>query len=541
MFHITTLFYRMEVRFLSYFYSMISNYLSLLFPAELETGESIRLLFLKTSSENTRPLVKYANSFEEVAKLVLKYRNVYNCYVSLATYKDTKPYKRHVLFLDYDQKDFPDFNDAKDYTSYFKSKIPSLFNHALVASGSGGFHFYICCEEGENNEICDLNKQLCKIANADARACTSTQVARIPGSYNLKHEEKKSVLLIHNDMDTGEINRYSLSQLRQIIENHENIDKKKDIYTVPQKTEPMDISNFHCSCFCVNNMLANGVVKGERNFALGRITANLKSEQYTYEKSREMILDWNTRCSPPKTVHETITDFNAYWFNNEYKLLGCSTKDERKNNILRKYCKGDLCQRQKNYTDNTVSENLIYINSLFCNSNNFKQLTAYQYAILLLVGKNRKRFHNFKKLKSDLLMFFSKKIIKKAFDNLIERKLITRLGNTLALKKINSKYNKDISINVYVFASYLKNSSPSNAEFKVYIALRTLLQTKHSVTLESLSSYLDLGKSTISEHIKSLENNGIIKIEKRINERGLFYNYYTFLKFDINSMNKLSK
>ena len=138
-------------------------------------------------------------------------------------------------------------------------------------------------------------------------------------------------------------------------------------------------------------------------------------------------------------------------------------------------------------------------------------------------------------------MFFSKKIIKKAFDNLIERKLITRLGNTLALKKINSKYNKDISINVYVFASYLKNSSPSNAEFKVYMALRTLLQTKHSVTLDSLSSYLDLGKSTISEHIKSLEDNGIIKIEKRINERGLFYNYYTFLNFDINSMNKLSK
>ncbi len=515
---------------MNYFIDYMRSYLSLLFPVELEPGESIRLFFLKKTDAGQSTLVKFVTDFDEVYKLILKYRNSYNCFISLATYKDNAPYKRHVLFLDYDQKDFPDFTDARNYTAYFKSKIPNLYNHMIVLSGSGGCHFYIGCEPAENSKACELNKRLCKIANADPRACTTTQVARIPGSYNLKHEGK-SVTILNADRNYEDINRYSLSQLDTIFKRCENTDTQKSVFTVPEQTDAVDISNFHCSCYCVNNMLANGAVKGDRNFCLGRITANLKKDLYTYEVSKELVLAWNSRCIPPKTIHETVNDFNTYWFEDKYKLLGCKISDDRKESILRKYCKPDLCQQAKHYTDNSVSKNLMYISSLFCSKKMFHELTSYQYTILLSLGRKSEQCHNYENMKKCFSDKFSEKTINKAFKDLFDKNLISISNGQLELKKINSKFYRDISINQYVLKSFLENKQPTAAEFKVYLALRYLLQSKMPATLDSISSHIGLGKSTVSEHIKALETKGIIQITKKTTERGLLYNYYTFTDF----------
>ena len=522
---------------MKYFSNYVNKYLSMLFPCDLEEGESIRLFFQK-QEDIEKVIVRHVTSFDEVSGLILKYRERYNCFVSLATYKDAKPYKRHVLFLDYDHKDFPEFKEAKDFTAYFKSKIPKLYNHMIVLSGSGGCHIYIACEEGGNKEISDLNKRLRKIANADPRASTTAQLARIPGSYNLKHDDKPSVIWLTCDDD---LDRYSLSQLDHLFRQYEDAGVKKDMLAVPEKTEAVDISKFHSPYYCVNNMLANGVGKGERNFALGRITACLRKELYTYEKSKELVLDWNTRCNPPKAVSEVERDFKAYWFNDKYKLLGCSISDERLNAILKKYCQADLCKQIKDYTDSNPSKNMTFLSALFFDNKLIKKLTSYQYAILLLLSDPYKFREKPVLLYKGMSECFSEKTIKKAFAGLVEKKLISKSCGTLALKNVNSKYNGDISVNMFVLASFIKNKAPSSAEFKVYLALRYLSQAKKPLTYDSISDCLGISKSTVAEHIKALEKMQIIHIEKRITEKGLLYNYYSFPNFDKKSFNSLSK
>lgn len=108
-------------------------------------------------------------------------------------------------------------------------------------------------------------------------------------------------------------------------------------------------------------------------------------------------------------------------------------------------------------------------------------------------------------------------------------------------KKTNSKYNRDISINKWVLCSFLKNKLPTAATFKVYLALRYLLQTKKSATLDSISSLLGTSKSTVSEQIQALVKLNIIAIDKVPTEKGLQCNYYRFSKFDKASVCKLIK
>lgn len=288
-------------------------------------------------------------------------------------------------------------------------------------------------------------------------------------------------------------------------------------------------------------MLANGVQKGERNFALGRITACLKKELYTYEKSKEMVLDWNTRCDPPKEVSEVERDFKAYWFDNKYKLLGCSIPDERKDKILKRYCNPVLCKQAKSYKDSNAAKSMIFISSSFFDKKLIKELTAYQYAMLLSIAVLRGQWTGYKDIRRDFSKLFSEKTVKKALDGLTEKKLLTTLYGFLSLKQVNSKYNKDISIHKFVLISFLKYGVPSCAEFKVYLALRYLTQMKKPVTFDALAEYLGTSKSTVAEHIKALEKEQIIFIEKRPTDKGLFYNYYLFPKFTKSYYKNFSK
>lgn len=139
--------------------------------------------------------VGFVKNFEEYAAFVEKYKFTHDVYNQIATNRGDKDGKkttqrqRRVLFLDFDGKDYPELHDASDFSSLIHEKLPQLFLHACVASGHG-FHFYVSIKPTcKIDEVVALNKELVSILGADAKAALTTQITRVPCSYNHKQPD----------------------------------------------------------------------------------------------------------------------------------------------------------------------------------------------------------------------------------------------------------------------------------------------------------------------------------------------------------------
>ena len=68
------------------------------------------------STKTEIPKVLYLKTFEEVSEAIKKHIFYCNIFISLATYlkkgaDEPEIYRRQVIFLDFDKKDFPDFEE----------------------------------------------------------------------------------------------------------------------------------------------------------------------------------------------------------------------------------------------------------------------------------------------------------------------------------------------------------------------------------------------------------------------------------------------
>ena len=371
----------------------LEDYLKLVIPQPLEENEYIRLWFkIANPTNKISNFTRFVKTFEEVEEAVNNYKFFCDCFISLSTYvkeslfedKPTAQYRRQVIFVDFDKKDYPHFKDVTDYSSYFKKSIPWLHNHCIVASGSGGYHFYIATEITTNIEqISNVNKKIVKMTNADANAASPAQVARIPTSYNLKDfENKKIVKVVSNSVKSDNFKLYNIQKLENRI-GFEELNRKMEI---PEQQPSNPIRNASIRYYCVDAMLNLGCEKGERNFALGRIIAKLKNENYQKNKAKGIVMDWNKRCNPPKSEREVEDDFERYWNNNDYKLLGCNLPDGGKKEILEKYCEKALCKNFQKYEIKNDTNDIVLINALFLNQRNAKRLKGLHYLIILMVS-----------------------------------------------------------------------------------------------------------------------------------------------------------
>ena len=506
----------------------LENYLKLILPQPLQEDEYIRLLLLKANDGTPKCL--YVKTLEDVSNAIDTYKFVFNMFINLSTYKRVQSvettyqkYRRQVLFLDFDKKDYPELESVSEYSNLIRSKLPELFNHCIVASGSGGYHFYISTEESSQNDIIEINKKIANIVGADIRAVSSTQVVRLPTSYNLKDsKDKKYVKVVNNVYGTNRYVPYSISRLCNMIDFYE----RNNAIEIPAQEKPIKLSNdYQAKYYCVDNMINSGCKKGERNFAMGRIIAKLKSEKYQYDAAKQIILDWNKRCSPPKSVNETETDFDRYWENDDYRLLGCNINDERKKDILSNYCDKTKCLKE--YEIKNDYSDVIFISEAFLSKRNLRRLNGNHYLIIfMMIACNYKI--NKSELKRLLKAKYNSRLINNLLKELIEYKIITENETNYNLKITNSKFNTKIKIKLTVIKKFLY-SNISKTDFVIYLALCYLLQTKNNVTYNTLSEYLDKEKSAISTYINNLNKENLIKIDKIYNIKGLLCNRYTFI------------
>lgn len=523
----------------------LEDYLNLVVPQPLEEHEYIRLWFkiANPSTDKASNFARFVKTFEEVEELINKYKFFCDCFISLSTYrketsfedKPTVQYRRQVIFVDFDKKDYPHFKDVTDYSHYFKKSIPWLHNHCIVASGSGGYHFYIATEVTTDIEqITSINKTIVKLSKADDNAASKAQVGRIPTSYNLKDfENKKAVKVVSNSVRTDNFKPYNIQRLENRL-HFEEFNRKIEI---PEQQTSRSVNSHSIRYYCVENMLNSGCKKGERNFALGRIIAKLKNDKHQKSKAKETVMDWNKRCNPPKSEREVEDDFERYWNNSDYKLLGCNLPEGRRKEILRNYCNKALCKNFQKYEIQNDTENIVLVNDTFLNQRNARRLKGLHYLIILMVStfKNQrmrktKLFALLEKTKNkNSKIRYSKVTLQKAIDELISYRIISEYNYAYyELKQYNPNYTTSVRIKISAIEKFVYKKI-GQTEFKVYLVLNTLLQSKNSATYDEISEYLDMEKSSISEYIKKLNKERLLKINKVYNIKGQECNRYTFL------------
>jgi len=523
----------------------LEDYLKLVVPQPLEENEYIRLWFkvAKPRADKVSNFTRFVKSFEEVEEAVNRYKFFCDCFISLSTYrkessyedKPTIQYRRQVIFVDFDKKDYPHFKDVTDYSRHFKKSISWLHNHCIVASGSGGYHFYIATEITTNIEqITNINKTIVNLAKADHSAASQAQVGRIPTSYNLKNiENKKIVKVVSNFVRADNFKLYNIQKLENRL-NFEEFNRKIEI---PEQQSSRSVSNTNMRYYCVENMLNSGCEKGERNFALGRITAKLKNDNYQKSKAKEIVIDWNKRCKPPKPEREVEDDFERYWNNNDYKLLGCNLPEGRKKEILKNYCSKALCKNFQSYEIQNDTKDIVLINDTFLNQRNARRLKGLHYLIILMVStlknlriRKTRLFELLEKTKTNSSKIrYSKVTLQKAIDELISYKILTEYNYAYyQLKQYNPNYTTSVRIKISAIEKFVKRKI-GQTEFKMYLIINALLQSKNSATYDEISKYLDMEKSSISQYINKLNKEGLLKINKVYNRKGQECNRYTFL------------
>ena len=236
----------------------LEDYLNLVIPQPLEENEYIRLLMISTKTEI--PKVLYLKTFEEVSEAIKKHIFYCNIFISLATYlkkgaDEPEIYRRQVIFLDFDKKDFPDFEELSQYSNLIKSKFPSLFYHCVVASGSGGYHYYISLEPAPLEDIVKINKDIAKIVGADIKAANSKQIVRIPTSNNLKDmNNKKYVKVVANTYGTEKFIPYTTERLKNMVQ----FCSHKNEIVVPKQEPPIIKDDFTENFYCVEQMINLG-------------------------------------------------------------------------------------------------------------------------------------------------------------------------------------------------------------------------------------------------------------------------------------------
>ncbi|MCM1525268.1 MAG: hypothetical protein NC120_12520 [Ruminococcus sp.] len=538
----------------------LNKFLELLFEFDtetndfaLETDEYIRTVAIgqksvknddgETEIELPIAITKYFKSMSEIENFIDKYKHRFNLFIGLSTVKghgNTAEfmYKRKVLLLDFDRKDFPQYQDVRAFTEHIKNTLP-LFVHLIVDSGHG-YHCYTSIEASTDTErVTKINKELAEILGADVKAALATQIIRLPFSINHKDpDNKKPVSIITNNLETSpdKFKPYQLAKIEGFIEQfHRNEVFFEQVQKCNSSIEYEKETRF----YCIENMLSKGCVKGERNFALGRIVKYLQLiKGYTKSSALETCQQWNLKCDPPKLKNVIEQDFNAYW-NGDYKLLGCNVPNPIDQQILNRYCDKTLCRtvfENRNTDDKAieVSDNrqMMFDNNLLKNSF-MQKFTGFHYVILSVLD-----FNSHGLTKKELVEKLTGAKTKKCCVS--EKTLNKYLKELLSLKFISYKnkvYKKtDIPNYGFGFSKYsymgtimLINRLISQKEFLVYLNLIRNLQQQKNVTYETIAADLRLDKANISRYIKDLNTVGLIAVNKNSVDNGRCFNVYKIL------------
>ena len=545
--------------------SILRKHFEMLYPDKLKDDEWIRLVGIRKdetgSPEST--LVKFIKSYDEYEEFVFKYRYTYDLYNQIATNKGNENGNarsqrcRKVLYMDFDQKDYPNMTDAEQFTELIKSKIPKLFLIACVNSGHG-YHFYISIKQScKIAEITKLNKELVEILGADPKAALSTQIARIPCSYNHKCENGMYdyldpdkwiyVKTVFNAYENGpQFKQLTQKYIQSLIKDFRDRTEQCLIYDDTK----WDYTQEGEQCYlCIKKVMNEGIIEGQRNFWHGRIVKMLQKDGYTEEKIYSLCKEYNSRCNPPKSEKVILEDTKRF-IETPYNLLGCYKafpENDPRHMWIACQCDEAYCRSfQNGITIESEAGDRAKLNKKILTNKHLKTMSGNEFLIITILNVYMvaftKKAYRVKDLKKVLTSSVQNKqcmcdqTLKNCLANLEARGVIAITDDKkypdkfdekhLVLTRKIKEFQKGFIEFYFSVSGALIDGRITQRDYVVFITLVRNLSLNKSATYDQLAEDLDMHKSNIAKCIKHLEKERCLIIEKVGSEKGVECNKY---------------
>ena len=271
--------------------------------------------------------VMFFNDIDELVKYTSKsifnvntYFQIASINISAESGQATDLNSRYCLAFDFDKKDNLNLN-AKEILLRFKQL--KLHYHALVDSGNG-YHAYVCINKTDNLEMVqEVQNVLCNKLNADKNAIKSTQVLRVPYTFNIKNESnKKQVNIIKiDDRNSKQFKAYDIDFLYKM-----NCDTVKDKAILDDTNIKYTLSNTNIPP-CIIKKLKNGSAEGERYEDLQKIVVTLRNRNKTLTDIKQIIKEWNKKSNYNDNLDNRIENI---YKNRKYISYNCKDCDHSK-------------------------------------------------------------------------------------------------------------------------------------------------------------------------------------------------------------------
>ena len=518
------------------------KFLKMVFPS-LSEGEFYRTY--RTNGEFSQ--VEFFNDIDEMNDYCDKNRYNVNTYFSLSTTNglggtEEDIITRNVLAFDFDKKDYPNGLEVKDIM--FKFKELGIWYHSILTSGNG-FHVYMCIEPTiDIPKVVQVTKIIGNKLGADINAMKSTQILRVPYTFNIKDKENKKHVGVIFQFEKETIKRYSLDKLYNkfcsTVKDKEKVIGTETIKYVIKNTNIPD---------CINTILLNGSIDGSKNSDLQKIVVMMRMRNKTLSEIHYTVKEWNN-ISEDKFSDTQLLYQTDYMFNNlktaEYNCKNCSKNSECWNNV----------ESDFQYED---SEELITFEDKLSkqlkhsNRKGVKNMNGNELLLLNVIKNNEEGLYTNEIIKLITprkgKAIMSRPTLIKSLKTLMENKDITKVkGNTRAGIQDFYKVNKiDCDIEKTFTISYLAsvlciNKVISTEELKVYYYMRykhnTLVNEGKSqgniyqVNQQELADDLGVDRSYITKLIGGLLESHMLDIyyRGRSKNNGFEYNVYRLNK-----------
>jgi hypothetical protein len=461
-------------------------------------------------------------------RLVERYEDIINY-----DRKTESMYKRHVIGLDFDKKDFDKSMMLEDFIRHFESST-GLEYHYIVDSGNG-YHFYILIKETkEIGRVVDITKKISMLTGADLKVAIPTATLRLPGSLNLKKVENPLPVRIVAQQDTTN-GRYKLEAIETII-RPKIVERgfEKKTYTKEINTG-INWNNVDRRFICIKNMLERGVEKGERNDCQGRIMKYFKEvTKLDYDTALEKVLLWNDKCSElckgeEKSEGEVAQDFYRYWNRPQDRLLGCISEANPISHILAKFCDEKECRKKPKTmqkpkecdVDDEVGDEAEVVKQFFWLDKRYvtdeclKLFDGYCYLLIKVLRENAGKYKKVAELTE--MVGGNEKIVRKSLKKLLEMCFVEEdTSRSLQYRIIylgrRDKDTIDLRVPVKIF-DLLKERKIKQTELMIWIAMRRNSVDDQSCTYEHIGGLLGISKQQVYRLVKKkMQPEGTLKI-----------------------------
>ena len=501
------------------------------------TKEKIRLF--ESNGEYNK--VTFFNDIDDLVSFSTKKQRIYkNTYFTLSSVDinaengqaESLVY-RYCLGFDFDKKDF---GEGFNYQSILdKLNNLGLWGHCAIDSGNG-YHIYMFIERTNDlKKVEEVQIALARLLNADLNATKTTQILRLPYTWNVKNKLKEVKIIHMFERDT--IKRYNIDNLHRRFCTNFRDDSNNKIFVN---------GNFPP---CVEKALNNGSKVGNRNNDLFNIVIALKLRGRNISQISSIVDRWNNLNEEALPLDQLNKDVEGIY--NNYNGYMCNACKEENKHDCKSYVVSDFnleqyeqpiltiqnkvgreARNSKRKGVRTMEGNELFIYNVLVNNKGFEDLNIDMIMERITDRKTKKCA-----LSKTIISKTLKKKKKKGYIKINKGNARQGIKDTYTLNK--AKLNADNSFKITYFINILViKGDITTTELKVYTHMRYLHNEEvkqgkakgniFTITLEELAKSLGDDKANVSRYVTNLYENMVLdrrSIQCQDNPSQFYYEY----------------